>query len=67
VIGSSSVPKKFADFRCPICQSTEYDQATKSNDMIGPGSRTWLVHCICKGCSVIFQDAERFTTKGFPR
>jgi rRNA maturation endonuclease Nob1 len=58
------VPAKYEDFQCPICGSTDYNQITKSNGILGPGGRTWLDHCVCAGCSVMFKDAEKFCKAG---
>ena len=58
---SSSMPPKYKDFICPVCESTDYEQITKSNSILGPGSRTWIDYCICKGCSIIFKDAKNLS------
>ncbi len=62
--GQRFVPPKYENFCCPICGSTEYKQITRSNGVLGPGGRTWLDHCVCTGCSVTFNDAEKFCEAG---
>ncbi len=57
----SSVPLKYKDFVCPICEGTDYKQVAKSNEVLGPGGRVWIEHCVCKKCSVIFKDAKKFS------
>jgi len=59
--GKSSVPPKYENFCCPICGSKDYNQMTQHNGVYGPGGHSWKTHCVCLGCSVQFQDAEKFT------
>ncbi len=51
------------DFKCRICGCNEYREVLKSNGILGPGGRTWIDYCVCKGCSVWFSDPEKFTQK----
>ena len=50
-------------FECPICGCNKYNPIIKSNNIYGPGGRSWIDHCICEGCSVVFKDPEKFTKK----
>jgi hypothetical protein len=59
--GQNFVPPKLKDFCCPICNSNDYKQITRSNGILGPGGRVYLDHCECLGCSATFKDAEKFT------
>ena len=55
--------KKPPDFICRICGSKEFKEVCKSNGIFDPGGRNWRVHCVCTGCSVIFEDPEKFSKK----
>jgi hypothetical protein len=55
------------DFVCPICNSKEYLKKWKSNEIFGPGGRSWITGYVCAGCSVRFDDPEKFTKKAKPR
>lgn len=51
------------DFCCPICHNTHYNPVINHNDIMGPGSRSWVTHYVCFGCSVLFHDPVKFTEK----
>lgn len=48
---------------CPICGSNEATETRKSNDIYGPGGRSWTTGYVCKGCSVMFKDKKKFYNK----
>ncbi|MFC1757068.1 hypothetical protein ACFLZC_02860 [Patescibacteria group bacterium] len=56
---------KYENFCCPICSSEEYDQMLGNNGVLGPGGYSWVMYNICRGCSVLFQDAEKFSKKEY--
>jgi hypothetical protein len=50
------------EFKCRLCESTEYEEIKENDGILGSGS-SWVVYCICSGCSVIFKDVEKFSKK----
>jgi len=50
------------DFKCRVCGHNEYEEVLKNNGILGPGGNSWRVYCVCKGCSTVFTDPERFST-----
>lgn len=50
--------KKLKNVKCPCCKSTDIDimQQRESNNIIGPGSRSWVVseNFVCNDCGVLF-------------
>jgi hypothetical protein len=55
--------EKKIDFKCWRCGYDEYKEKFESNGILGPGGRTERVYCICQGCSMIFEDPEKFSSK----
>ncbi|MEK9182090.1 MAG: hypothetical protein AAB781_00695 [Patescibacteria group bacterium] len=60
--------KKPPDFICRICGSREFKEKSENNGIISPKGRIWggrsgRVYCICTGCSVIFENPEKFSKK----
>ena len=53
--------KETPDFICRVCGSKEFKEVSKSNEICGPGGRSWRVYCVCLGCSVIFENPEKFS------
>ncbi len=51
------------DFKCRICGCNEYQEVLKNNGIIGPGGYSWVAYRICKGCSVLFLNPEKFSQK----
>jgi len=45
---------------CPICGSEEAKKVGSGNNILGPGGYWKVKYYICEGCSVIFQDKEKF-------
>lgn len=54
--------KEFA-FKCRVCGFDEYKEKFESNGILGPGGRTQRVSCVCKRCSIVFEDPEKFSVK----
>ncbi len=52
---------------CPICGSTKYEEVKSNNGIMGPGGYSWIKYYICKGCSVIFKDLDKFTVKPYTK
>lgn len=55
--------EKKVDFKCRVCGCEEYKEKFESNEISGPGGRTWRNYCVCQGCSIIFEDPEKFSSK----
>lgn len=55
--------KESPNFICRICGSKKFKEVYKNNEIIGPGGRSRRVYCVCGGCSVIFEDPEKFSDK----
>lgn len=55
--------EKEGNFKCRFCGCGEYKEKLENNGILGPGGRNWRVYCVCKGCSVIFEDPEKFSSK----
>ena len=51
---------KYKNFCCPDCGCTEYEEVEKSNGVMGPGGHTWIDHCFCARCRVMFKGAKKF-------
>jgi hypothetical protein len=51
-------------FECRLCGSQEYETIKENNGILGPGYRSWVDYYICKGCSAIFKDVQRFSKIG---
>ena len=52
---------KKGDFNCRICGHNDYGEVKKNNGIDGPGGRSWVEHCFCKGCGVMFHDPKLFS------
>lgn len=48
---------------CPICNANKYTEISRSNGIMGPGSKSWTIGYICKGCFVQFKSVEKFSKK----
>ena len=46
---------------CPICVHNKYTEIKRNNGIMGPGGRSWIVGCVCDGCTVQFKDVKCFT------
>jgi len=55
-------PPKKEEFKfCyPICGHDEFKEVRKNNGVLGPGGRSWTEYCVCRGCSVVFEDPKKF-------
>lgn len=58
--GRKTEPAKI-DFCCPICHNKHYNSVMEHNDVFGPGAQSWVTHYECFGCSVLFNNPEKFT------
>lgn len=47
-------------FICPICKATDFEEKYDNN---GFGGKSFRVHCVCLGCTVVFIDPEKFSLK----
>lgn len=52
-----------AEFICPICKATDFEEKYGNNGILGPGGKSFRVYCFCSGCSVVFIDPEKFSLK----
>ena len=59
-MGQEDIPHIDPSKCCPICGGQCFQTVYKSNGIIGPGGRSWPIHYICAGCSVMFADPARF-------
>lgn len=54
---------RFINIECPVCGSTEKQNVkkTQSNDIIGPGSRSWVTeeYIVCSKCGVMYKDLNK--------
>jgi len=50
--------------RCPICSSDSYKPINKNiTGILGPGACIRTLYYVCTGCSIMFQDPEKFFKK----
>lgn len=51
------------NIECPVCKTKQAGRVvkTKSNDIIGPGSRSWVTeeYLVCGKCGVMFKDLNK--------
>lgn len=52
-----------AEFICPICKAENFEEKYGNNGILGPGGKSFRIHCVCLGCSVVFIDPEKFSLK----
>lgn len=60
--------EKLKGIKCPCCKSVDIDimQQRESNNIIGPGSRSWVVseNFVCNDCGVLFVKPPKKRKKG---
>ena len=55
------MPEEFK-FCCRLCGHDKYGENRKGSMAIG-GKHSWVVNYYCKGCSVVFEDLQRFSKR----
>jgi len=53
--------KETPDFICRVCGSKEFKEVYRSSEIIAFGGRNRRIYCVCNGCSVLFEDPEKFS------
>ena len=48
---------------CRICGSDKSHAVTTNNGVLGPGGYSNILYYVCDGCSVVFQNKEKFYNK----
>ena len=56
--GNSKEP---SDFICRVCGSKDFKEVYRSSENIGFGGRNRRIYCVCNGCSVLFEDTDKFS------
>jgi len=54
---------KTETFTCPICGYNTYINLHKYNGVLGPGGYSTTVGYACEGCSVRFDEPDKFSKK----